>query len=300
MSEPYDPNQNPPGWTDPYAELNDLSDDGPLPPMEPPTTPPAQPPGSPLLTGLIIGLLLIALSVAVFQLLSPEDSGDAAGTTTTTAGGDTTTTTGDGETTTTTGGETTTTVTTPPSDPYEAVPPEIPVDRLVLISNGVQVNDNEIPNIVFGQDAATAIGRFVASFGDPTEDTGFQVSTGQYGVCAGDLERVVTFGPFAAVVTKPGGQEIFDGYRFDLTFGDLSNPAAGMETLSGLKLGDTVAQLQEIYGGEDVTFATDPRLGEIFEVRGSTSGALLLWGPVEGSDDSDRIIGIYAPDVCSR
>ena len=299
MSDPYDPNQNPPGWTDPYAELNDLSGDGPLPPMEPPSTPPAQPPGSPLLTGLIIGLLLIALSVAVFQLLSPEDSGEATDTTTTTLEGETTTTTLDGETTTTTGGDTTTT-TLAASDPYDPVPPEIPVDRLKLISNGVQVNDNDIPNIVFGQDAATAIGRFVASFGEPSEDTGFQVSTGQYGVCAGDLERIVTFGPFAAVVTKPGGQEIFDGYRFDLTFGDLSNPAAGMETLSGLKLGDTVAQLQEIYGGEDVTFATDPRLGEIFEVRGSTSGTLLLWGPVEGSDDADRLIGIYAPDVCSR
>lgn len=297
MSDSYDPNQNPPGWTDPYADLNDLTGDEPLPPMEPPTTPPAQPPGSPLLTGLIIGLLLVALSVAVFQLLSPEDSGEAADTTTTTVEGETTTT-EPGETTTTTEGTTTTTA--PPADPYEPVPPAIPVDRLKLISNGVQINDNDIPNIVFGQDDETAIGRFVASFGDPTGDTGFQVSTGQYGVCAGDLERIVTFGPFAAVVTKPGGQEIFNGYRFDLTFGDLSNPAAGMETLSGLKLGDTVAQLRDIYGGEDVTFATDPRLGEIFEVRGSTSGTLLLWGPVEGSDDSDRVIGIYAPDVCSR
>ena len=297
MSDSYDPNQNPPGWTDPYADLNDLTGDEPLPPMEPPTTPPAQPPGSPLLTGLIIGLLLVALSVAVFQLLSPEDSGEAAGTTTTTVEGETTTTV-EGETTTTSEGTTTTTA--PPADPYEPVPPAIPVDRLKLISNGVQINDNDIPNIVFGQDDATAIGRFVASFGDPTGDTGFQVSTGQYGVCAGDLERIVTFGPFAAVVTKPGGQEIFNGYRFDLTFGDLSNPAAGMETLSGLKLGDTVAQLRDIYGGEDVTFATDPRLGEIFEVRGSTSGTLLLWGPVEGSDDSDRVIGIYGPDVCSR
>lgn len=300
MSDSYDPNQNPPGWTDPYADLSDLSGDGPLPPMEPPTTPPAQPPGSPLLTGLIIGLLLIALSVAVFQLLSPEDSGTAAGTTTTTVEGGTTTTTIEGETTTTTGGDTTTTTTIAPSDPFEPVPPEIPVDRLKLITDGVQVNDNDIPNIVFNQDAATAIGRFVASFGNPTEDTGFQVSTGQYGVCAGDLERIVTFGPFAAVVTKPGGQEIFDGYRFDLTFGDLSNPSAGMETLSGLTLGDTVADLRAIYGGEDVTFATDASLGEIFEVRGATSGNLLLWGPVEGSADTDRIIGIYAPDVCAR
>ena len=69
MTTPQDPYDNPPGWTDPYADLTDISGDDPLPPMEPPTTPPAQPPSSPLLTGLIIGLLLIALSVAVFQLL---------------------------------------------------------------------------------------------------------------------------------------------------------------------------------------------------------------------------------------
>lgn len=296
MSDPHDPNQNPPGWTDPYAELNDLSGDEPLQPMEPPTTPPAQPPGSPLLTGLIIGLLLIALSVAVFQLLSRDDSGEAAGTTTTTAGDGTTTTAG-GDTTTTTGDTTTTTSIS--DDPYPPVGDPIPVDRLKLITNGVQVNDNDIPNIVFGMDDDEAIGRFVASFGDPTLDTGFQVSTGQWGVCANDLERIVSFGPFAAIVTKPGGQEVFNGYRFDVNNGDPSNPSTEMETLSGLTLGDTVADLKTIYSSQDVSFSTDPALGEIFEVSGST-GNLLLWGPVEGSDDNDRIIGIYAPDVCGR
>jgi hypothetical protein len=269
--------------------------------MEPPTTPPAQPPGSPLLTGLIIGLLLIALSVAVFQLLSPEDSGEAGDTTTTTLEGDTSTTTLEGDTATTTlEGDTTTTTTVPAADPFDAVPPAIEVDRLKMITNGLRVNLTEIPDIVFGQDAPTAMGRLVASFGEPTEDTGWQVSTGQYGVCAGDLERVLLFGPFAAIVTKPGGQEVFNGYRHDLTFGDLTNPAAGLETLSGLTVGASVADLQSTYAGELVTFSTDPRLGEIYEVRGSTSGSLLLWGPVEGPDDADRIIGIYAPDVCSR
>lgn len=298
MSDSQDPFSNPPGWTDPYADLSDLTGDEPLQPMEPPTTPPAQPPGSPLLTGLIIGLLLIALSVAVFQLLGRDDSGTATGTTTTTVAGETTTTQdGTGTTTTSEGGSTTT---VPAADPYDPVPPAIPVDRLKLITNGMRVNDNDIKDIVFGDDAATAIGRFVASFGEPTEDTGWQVSTGQYGVCAGDLERVVLFGPYAAIVTKPGGQEIYDGYRQDLTYGDLSNPAADLETLSGLKIGDTVADLNATYAGEKVTFSTDPKLGEIYEVRGSTSGSLLLWGPVEGENDTDRVIGIYAPDVCSR
>ncbi|MEN8041384.1 MAG: hypothetical protein ABFR95_07765, partial [Actinomycetota bacterium] len=119
MTTPEDPHANPPGWTDPYAELTNISGDDPIPPMEPPTTPPAQPPSSPLLTGLIIGLLLIALSVAVFQLLKPDDTGTAAGTTTTTDGSGTTTTTDGSGTTSTTDGSATTTI--PQADPYPPV-----------------------------------------------------------------------------------------------------------------------------------------------------------------------------------
>ncbi len=300
MSDPQDPYANPPGWTDPYEDLADLSGDDPLPPMEPPTTPPAQPPGSPLLTGLIIGLLLVALSVAVFQLLRPDDDGTAADTTTTTADdGATTTTSGDGATTTTSGDDGTTT-TIPGADPYDPVPPPIPVDRIKLIAGGLRINDDAIPDIVFGTEADTAMGRLVASFGDPSSDTGWQVSTGQYGTCEGELERVLFFGPFAAIVTKPGGQEVFNGYRQDLTFGDLTHDAADLETLSGLRIGATVADLKRIYSGETVEFATDPKLGDIYQVIGGSSGNLLLWGPVKGTADDDTVIGIYAPDSCDR
>jgi hypothetical protein len=266
--------------------------------MEPPTTPPAQPPSSPLLTGLIIGLLLIALSVAVFQLLRPDDSGTAVGTTTTTDGSETTTTTDGSETTTTTDGSGTTTV--PETDPYPPVDPPIPVEKQKMITNGMRINDNDIPDIEFGDEAATAMGRFVASFGPATDDTGWQVSTNGFGVCPGDLERIITFGTYAAIVTKPGGQEIYNGYRQDLAFGDATDATAQLETLSGLKVGDTVADLKEIYKSQTVSFAIDPKLGDVYLIEGSTSGNLLLWGPVQGESNTDRIVGIYAPDVCNR
>jgi len=298
VTTPQDPYDNPPGWTDPYADLTDISGDDPLPPMEPPTTPPAQPPSSPLLTGLIIGLLLIALSVAVFQLLGREDDGTAAGTTTTTSGDSTTTT--DGSVTTTTGDGTETTTSIPSADPYPPVDPPIPVEDMKMITNGMRINDNDIPDIEFGADADTAIGRLVASFGPSTGDTGWQVSTGGFGVCADEFERIVTFGTYAAIVTKPGGQELYNGYRQDLVYGDITHEAASLETLSGLKLGDTVASLQDIYSGEKVSFQVDPKLGDVYLVEGSSSGNLLLWGPVEGEDAGDRITGIYAPDVCNR
>lgn len=292
MSAPQDPDQNPPGWTDPYADPANILGDDPRPP--------AQPPGSPLLTGLIIGLLLIALSVAVFQLLGPDDTGATADTAPTSVQTETTTTTSAETETTTTAGESGTMATVPITEPYLAVDPPIPIDRMKLITDGVRVNDDDIADIVFGTDAATAIGRFVASFGAPTNDTGWQISTNGFGVCAGDLERILFFGTYAAIVTKPGGQEIFSGYRQDLVFGDLTHDASGLETLSGLRIGDTVESLQEIYKHQTVSFAVDPKLGDVYRVESATSGNLLLWGPVEGENAGDRVVGIYAPDVCNR
>ncbi len=297
MTTPQDPYSNPPGWTDPYADLTDISDDDPLPPMEPPTTPPAQPPSSPLLTGLIIGLLLIALSVAVFQLLKPDESGTAVGTTTTLDETGTTTTEGTG-TTTTEGTGTTTTI--PSDDQYPPLGEPIPVEKMKMITDGMRINDNDIPDITFGADAENAIGQYVASLGPSTDDTGWQVSTNGFGVCAGELERIVFFGTYAAILTKQGGQEIYSGYRQDLVFGDATHPAFGIETLSGLSLGDTVAELKEIYKDQTVSFAIDPKLDDVYLVEGSTSGNLLLWGPVDGDNDEDRVVGIYAPDICNR
>jgi hypothetical protein len=296
VSDPQDPTQNPPGWTDPYSDPVDAGVVPPVLPGQPPTSPNGQPPGSPLLTGLIIGLLLVALSVAVFQLFGAEDDGTAAGTTTTsTAAGESTTSTAAGESTTTSSS-----TTLPATDPYPPVEPPIPAEDMKMMTDGLRINDNDIKDIVFGQEADLAVGRLVASFGEATQDTGWQTSTGQYGVCAGDLERIVIFDTFAAIVTKSGGQEIFNGYRNDLTTGELGTGPASIETLSGLVIGDTVATMQGIYAGQRVVFGTDPKLGPIYEVNSAASGSQLLWGPDEGEDDSDRVIGIYAPDVCSR
>ena len=301
MSDSQGPSDNPPGWTDPYADLSDLSGDEPLPQLESPSTPPATPPGSPLLTGLIIGLLLVALSVAVFQLLRDDDEATdtAATSTSTTVAGEegvtTTTTAPDTETTTTT----TSAVATPPSEPYPPLDPAIPVERLKLITEGIRINSNELKDLVWGTPAAEAIGRFTASFGEPSEDTGWQVSSGQWGVCAGELERIIRYGPFAAILTLPNNEDTFTGYRQDVAFGGLDSPATDLETLSGLKAGDTVGQLQEIYAGQQVTFAADPQLETVFELRSSNNNELLLWGPVQGETEDDLVLGVYAPDECS-
>ena len=290
MSEPRDPTD----WTDPYDDLSGLTGDEPIPPLEDPDTPPATPPGSPLLTGLVVGLLLVALSVAVFQLLTDDDTAVAGATTTTSLP--------DGATTTVPGSSTTSTTTSPlpPSDPYPPVGEPIPVGRMKLMTDRVRVQADDIPDLTFGNAADLVIGALTASFGDPDEDNGWQVSTGEWGVCVGDLERVVRFGPFAAIVTMVDDADVFNGYRQDVGFGDLGSPASQLETLSGLRAGDTVGDLQRIYANQTVEFGTDAAVGEVFELRGAESNDLILWGPVAGQDDEDPVIGVYAPDLCTR
>lgn len=302
MTQPRDPHDGydePPAWTDPYADLFDLDGEEPIPPLEPPDVPVAVPPRSPMLTGLIIALLLVALTIAVFQLLKPAPD-DAAASPTTAVEDDGEVATPTTDVTSTTDVSTTTAPGAPPSSPYVAVGEPIPVDRLKLIADGIRVNLNDVPDIIFGTADTEAIGRFVATFGEPTDDTGWQVSTGAWGVCQGDLERIVTFGPFAAIVTQRGGGNVFDGYRLDLTFGgSVDHPAAKMETRSGLRAGDTNSRLEEIYASLDVRYAQRPGLQTVFELY-SSSGKLLLWGPVTGQSATDTVLGIYAPDVCER
>jgi hypothetical protein len=291
MTEPRDPSDNPPGWTDPYGDLSDLTGDEPMPPLEDPDTPAATPPGSPLLTGLVVALLLVALSVAVFQLLNGDDAEPEAGSATTTSAPD-------GSTTTAPPTSTTTTIALPPAEPYPPLGPQIPVEKLKLMTDRIRVQDDNITDLAFGDSAAEAVGALTASFGDPDEDTGWQVSTGSWGVCVGDLERIVRFGPFAAVITIEDDGDTFNGYRQDVQFGDLGSPASQLETLSGLRAGDTVGDLQTIYADLTVELLSDPDTGPFFELRGPDSNDLILWGPIGGQAATDPVLGIYAPDFC--
>lgn len=291
MTDIHDPN-NP---QNPYYGLTDLTGEEPLPALEDPGIPPAQPPRSPLLTALIIALLLVALSVAFFQLLrSDADTADGSNdpTTTTEAADD-----GQDAVSAGPGTPTSTTTTTIAAqvefDPYEAVGEPIDLADLTMVVGG-------IGPLEFGTPASDAVGRLVASLGEPNEDTGPRQSTGAFGVCVGETERIVRWGPLAAIVTVENGVETFNGYRVDISYqGAASHPAADIATLSGLRVADAVSQLERIYGDSfEINYEVDAALGETFRLIGNSG--LLLWGPVTSSESSGSVIGIYATDVCER
>lgn len=278
----------------PYQELSDLTGSEPLPPLEDPGVPAAMPPRSPLLTGLVLGLLLVVVSIALFQLLSggeddPADPVAGGGTDvsapTDSIPGSSVPPTEDGSAT------TAATVPAAAAPPYVASGEPVPIADLLLAVDGVGP-------IKFGEPAASAVGRLVASLGDPDSDTGPQLAVGEWGVCEGDTERVVQWGPFAAiVVVDPDGAETFAAYRLDFSLGGFSSEAADLETLSGLKAGASLRQLEQIYADFEVRTLEDPDIGTTWELISTNTGNLLLWGPLT-ADDTVR--GIYSPDACGR
>jgi len=296
LSDQYDDDFDP---FDPYEGLMDLSGDETIPALEDPMVPQASPPRSPLLTGLIVGLLLVVLSIAAFQLIGDDGDEDSqAGPTTTTEAPD------DSTGTTATPSDTTEEPTDSTEPPSSSAGVELPA--FVETGEPVAISDltlaaDSIGPIDLGTSAPRSVGRLIASLGDPDEDSGAVISTGAYGACEGDTERIVRWGPFVVVVIVDEDRtQTLGGYRLDLSYGGFNSPTADLQTLSGLQLGNSVAQLERIYDGFDIEYLAHPELDNIFELRSANSGNLLLWGPISSEDESGFIRGIYSPDACGR
>jgi hypothetical protein len=257
---------------------------------------------NPWLVGLAVAVVLAAVSIIAFGLLSPDEGTAASTSSSTTEGGGSSTTEGGGSSTTEEGGSTTTdgggTVTTT-SLPDGTTPPITPVGEAIPITE-LQMTTNDIGPLDLGGDGDEVLGRMAATFGEPTEDTGFMVGSGSFGECAGDPVRVVRWGPLNIVVVGEPGDNIFASYRMDLRYGGITSPTTDIQTRSGLRVGDTVGQLQEIYSGFSIEFVVDPDVGLVFELREQLGGDLLLWGPVESQDEDALVTGIYSPNSCGR
>jgi hypothetical protein len=185
-------------------------------------------------------------------------------------------------------------VTIPSGDigPIVPIGDPIPIEELVMKADG-------IGDFSFGTAGDDVLGRFVATFGEPTDDTGFLVGDGSWGECPGDLIRVVRWGPLNLVTRGSQNNHEFVSYRIDVKYAGIDSPAANLETLSGLQILQTVGDLQDIYQGLVVEFRTDATAGIVFELRATRDGDLLLWGPVESADTASLVTGIYSPDSCA-
>ncbi len=294
------PRSGPPRRQDPYQPLRDIDDESAIWPLDEPGTPSARPPGSgfrPFLIGLVVGVVLAVVSVVGFQLLRPDETEapatvPAAGATTPPEVAPTTT-------PATTLPGTTVPTTEPPAITTPVVPPpEIEAVGTPLDIDGLRLAANRIGPIEFGTAADEALGRLVASLGPPDADTGEIGSTGEMGTCTDEPIRVVRWGPLAVVTVPSESGQVLGGFRVDLALGGLDSRAATIQTLSGLRAGDTVADLQRIYSDFTIDFLEEPELGLIFELRQAGTTELLLWGPVTATEEDGRVTGVFSPNPC--
>lgn len=250
---------------------------------------------------MAIATVLAMISVVAFGLFASDGTTEAGGTTATTAAtGDTST--GDTTTGDTTTGDTTTGDTTGDTQatlPGSGESATIAAVGVPIAINELTLSSNDIGPLDFGDDGDEVLGRLVSTFGPPTDDTGFIVGNGGFGECPGDSIRVVRWGPLNVVTQGESGNHDFVSYRMDLKYGGITSPTTDMATLSGLRVGDTVGELEEIYSDFNIQYVVDQDVGLTFELRASVGGAVLLWGPVDSQAPDALVTGIYSADACS-
>ncbi len=186
-------------------------------------------------------------------------------------------------TTTSSSSSTTTTTTIPEPSSLQAVGEAIPIPSLTLKASG-------IGPIAFDDAAPDAIGRLIASLGEP-EETG--AAGEELGLCDDD-GRFARWAGLTAVVSGTFADGTFAGYRYE----DEAVPTMHLDlaTPSGLRIGDSVSMLNRIYSSYQIDYVSSAGTN-LFRL--SNADGLLLWGPVSSIEDSGQVEGIYAPDACS-
>jgi hypothetical protein len=246
--------------------------------------------------------VLATVGVIAFGLLHGGGEGDGVAATTTTSGttpdGSTVTTgtTIPGDTTATTGTDGTVTVVTLPGG-GTTVGPITPIGGPIPMSE-LKMSSNDIGPLDFGADGDEVLGRLVATFGQPTDDTGYIVGSGSFGECPGWSIRVVRWGPLNVVLHGEAGDSAFVSYRLDLRYGGISSPTTDLATLSGLRVGNTVAELEATYETFYKEYVVDEIVGLTFQLKLTQNSEVLLWGPVDSQAGDALVTGIYSPDAC--
>jgi len=184
------------------------------------------------------------------------------------------------ETETTTSSTTTTTIFFPSADSWDAVGEPVPIRDLTLTASG-------IGPIGIGSPITEAAGALVSSLG-AAQGAGVDSDT-----CPASDWYWLEWGDLLGLFDGYTPIAEFIGYAYETN--GIGDPNPTLETLSGLRLGDTVETLHRTYASYTVSF-------EVIEgkdhFRLSDGGELLLWGPVTNTEPQGTIEGIYSPDAC--
>ena len=159
----------------------------------------------------------------------------------------------------------------------------IATTRLALHQGGVGP-------IETGRPALEAIGQLVASLGPPESVAAAGVEDG---LCADQDGRVFRWAELHAIVLGTLRDGTFVGYRYEEPA--VPTSLLDLATPSGIRLGDDIATLNEVYASYSITYETAGTESTFSLFDGEE---LLLWGPVSSSEQNGRVEGIYSPPAC--
>ncbi len=233
---------------------------------------------------LIPIVLLVAVVIVWILVFLDDDSTPAtttiAETTTTTVPETTTTTTVPETTTTTTVPETTTTTVAAFPPPSTWPPAGDPLDTADLTLRAAGVGPIDI-----GSPIADVAGALGATFGEAN-------ASGDDSLCPPAESYWLQWSDLRVIFNGFGDDATFVSYRYeDVGAGE----SLGLSTLSGLTVGDTVADLGQIYSQFTITFEL---IDGVDHFRLNDGGELLLWGPVSSTEPEGVVEGIYSPSPC--
>ena len=256
------------------------------------TAPPPPPPPTmlrrtrPWIVAAVVVIAIITLYGIVFGI-ALRDTGDSASPTASTIGLASTTSTDPPATTTVAPTTTASTTTTTPFPTIEPVEPAIPLGELEL-------GAFSLGPLEFGDADAQALGRLVASLGQPQDMAPIGEAEG---LCPTEEGIEATWGWLIALFRIEGGVEVLAGYRFVEDPEQPNHETNQLTTISGATIGDTLDELRAIYAPSPVTsqsFAGTP--GYILSRQNDEQ--TLLWGFATGADDADTVTTIFAPRAC--
>lgn len=163
----------------------------------------------------------------------------------------------------------------------------LPVGQAVDLDD-LRLGAVELGPYAFGTAAETVLPDLVATFGQPTD---IATATPQWGICDGDTGSVYGFGGLQVITTLRDGVEEFAGFVLE----EAGTPSDGLQSFSGIGIGDTVGDLTVTYRTTDVRVDGSETS---WIVRSANDGRTLLWGTASG-DGADAVIDLIAsPRPC--
>lgn len=182
--------------------------------------------------------------------------------------------------------QTTTTAAAAPVPPTIAPPSDWAPLGEALAADEFAMKAAGVGPLTFGMPIEEVAGLLGASFGEA-------IASGADRVCPPQETYWLQWGDLMVIFDGADPGASFVSYRNEVS--DVSGAALGFATLSGLKLGDTVADLRSTYPSYTISFE---RVDSTTVFRLLEGGDLLLWGPLSNPDADGVIEGIFSPSPC--